>query len=190
MRRLALLGLVLVLPGCTGFGDFLANTHTYGVNPNAPIGNSENMQRVRGLDASIDPLLPEPGNIWPGPVAPMPTLQDLEKSGFQPTPTGQPYTPDHREPTPGSSTPPGNVQPGLSPLPPANPPAISSAPPARSRAGQSVETPTSSGVTSGGTSGYQTLTTPQGPAVVVPNGNGTSTVIHSDGRVETIPTPR
>jgi len=26
--------------------------------------------------------------------------------------------------------------------------------------------------------------------VVVPNGNGTSTVIHPDGTVETIPTPR
>ena len=45
-------------------------------------------------------------------------------------------------------------------------------------------------MTSGGTGGYQTLTTPQGQAIVVPNGNGTSTVIHPDGTVETIPTPR
>ena len=48
----------------------------------------------------------------------------------------------------------------------------------------------SPGVTSGGTQGYQTMTTPRGTAIVVPNGNGTSTVIHSDGRIETIPTPR
>jgi hypothetical protein len=46
-------------------------------------------------------------------------------------------------------------------------------------------------VTNGGTSGYQTLTTPGGgSAIVIPNGNGTSTVIHSDGTIETVPTPR
>jgi hypothetical protein len=25
---------------------------------------------------------------------------------------------------------------------------------------------------------------------VIPNGNGTSTIIHSDGAIETVPTPR
>lgn len=190
MWRLALLSLALLLPGCTGVGDYLGDTFTYGVSPNAPVGDAENMRRARGQDASVEPLLPEPGDIWPGPVQPMPTLQDLEKNGFQPTPNGEPYTPDHREPTPrGSSTPPGNVQPGLPPPERSTPPAISSAPPARSPSGRIVNAPSRQGVTSGGTSGYQTLTTPQGPAVVVPNGNGTSTVIHSDGRVETIPSP-
>jgi ABC-type hemin transport system ATPase subunit len=29
-----------------------------------------------------------------------------------------------------------------------------------------------------------------GSAIVVPNGNGTSTVIKSDGSIETIPTPK
>jgi hypothetical protein len=191
MRRFALLGLVLLLPGCTGFADFMGDTMTYGTNPNAPVGDSENMRRARGLDAEVEPLMPEPGNIWPGPVAPMPTLQDLEKSGFQPSPTGQPYTPDHRQPTPrGSSTPPGNVQPGLPPELQPRPPSVSNSPPARSQTGREVKTPSGPGVTSGGTSGYQTLTTPQGQSVVVPNGNGTSTVIHPDGTVETIPTPR
>ena len=191
MRRLALLGFVLFVPGCTGVGEYLNNTFTYGVNPNAPIGNAENMQRARGQDSSVEPLLPEPGNIWPGPVQPTPTLQDLEKIGFQSPPNGQPFAPDHREPRPrGSSTPPGNVEPGLAPPPTSTPPAISTAPPERSPSGRIVNAPSGQGVTSGGTSGYQTLTTPQGPAVVVPNGNGTSTVIHSDGRVETIPTPK
>ncbi|MBN8902463.1 MAG: hypothetical protein J0H57_15655 [Rhodospirillales bacterium] len=36
MRRFALLGLVLLLPGCTGFADFMGDTMTYGTNPNAP----------------------------------------------------------------------------------------------------------------------------------------------------------
>ena len=39
-----------------------------------------------------------------------------------------------------------------------------------------------------------TASTPAAPPVdrriIVPNGNGTSTVIHPDGRIETIPTPR
>jgi hypothetical protein len=170
-------------------GDFLSNTFSSG-NPNGPIGDSENMRLVRGQAASVEPLGPEPGNIWPGPIGPMPTLQDFEKNGFQPTPNGQPYAPDHREPTPqGSSTPPPTSVPAPPPLPQTVPPLVTAPPPQRNLTGQPVQTPSTSGVISSGTTGYQTLTTPQGPAVVVPNGNGTSTVIHSDGRVETIPTP-
>jgi hypothetical protein len=64
-------------------------------------------------------------------------------------------------------------------------------PPARNPAGQVYTTPQGPAVTGGGTSGYQTITPPGGgSAIVVPNGNGTSTVIHSDGRIETVPTPR
>ena len=47
------------------------------------------------------------------------------------------------------------------------------------------------GVTTGGTAKYQTIVTPGGgQSIVVPNGNGTSTVIHPDGTVETVPTPK
>jgi hypothetical protein len=46
-------------------------------------------------------------------------------------------------------------------------------------------------VTTGGTSAYQTITLPNGmTAIVVPNGNGTSTIIRSDGTVQTVPTPK
>ncbi|MBO0710095.1 MAG: hypothetical protein J2P47_02325, partial [Acetobacteraceae bacterium] len=148
MRRFALFGLVLLLAGCTGFDDFLGNTFTYGVNPNAPVGDSENMRRARGIDAAVAPLTPEPGNIWPSQVARMPTLQDYQRGNYQPPPGGQPYAPAHREPTPeglpapapGSSSPPGNVQPGPTPPGEVRPPAISTAPPQRSPAGQTVQT--------------------------------------------------
>ena len=54
-----------------------------------------------------------------------------------------------------------------------------------------VNTPQGPAVDTGGTTGYRTLNTPSGPgAIVVPNGNGTSTVINPDGRIQTIPTPR
>ena len=92
----------------------------------------------------------------------------------------------------GSSTPPGSTQPGLSSLPqPKAPPPINTTPPGQNPAGQVYQTPSGPAVTNGGTSGYQTTTTPGGgSAIIVPNGNGTSTIIHSDGKIETVPTPR
>ncbi len=196
MRRLALIGLALTLSGCSGFGEFLGDTFSYGINPNTPLGNSENMRRVSGVDTTNEPLTPEPGNIWPDVMAPTPTLQDLEKQGNDitaaPVPNALPPAPAHRQPRPGSSTPPGSNQPPLAPelrIPPQAAPPVSAVPPAP-RPGQAVQTRGGTGVTTGGTSAYQTLSTPSGTAIVVPNGNGTSTVIRPDGTVETIPSPR
>jgi hypothetical protein len=85
MRRFAL-GLALLLPGCQfagnpldGFTGFIGGTHTYHANVNAPVARAENERRVRGEVVVADPLLPEPGNVWPGPPAPIPTLQDVQK---------------------------------------------------------------------------------------------------------------
>jgi len=60
------------------------------------------------------------------------------------------------------------------------------------RAGQTVPLPQGGvGVTTGGTSHYQTLATPGGGnAVAVPNGAGTSNVIGTGGRSGTVNTPR
>ena len=42
-----------------------------------------------------------------------------------------------------------------------------------------------------GGNGVQTYTDPKGgTGIVVPNGNGTSTLIGADGSVTTVPTPR
>jgi hypothetical protein len=69
---------------------------------------------------------------------------------------------------------------------PAAPPTI-----AREPGGRIVNTPIGTGVTTGGGAGYQTMTLPGGgTAIVVPNGNGTSTVIKPDGTIQTIPTPK
>jgi hypothetical protein len=96
----------------------------------------------------------------------------------------------------GSSTPTGQNQPPLvTPNVPTQAPptyALPAAPPpAREPGGRIVQSPSGLGVTSGGTPGYQTMTTPGGgSAVIVPSGGGTSTVIHSGGLIETVPTPR
>ncbi len=205
MWRIALFGLVLSVAGC-GADTWASAPFTTGTNPNRPPGDSENLRRAMGEIVPVRPLTPEPGDIWPGPLPPPPTLQDLEKqSNLQPGPEqpvpGSPNAMEQQEQRParppprGSSTPPGSTQPGLAPLPKVSPASPSSAPPAappaRNPSGQVVQTPSGPGVTSGGTSGYQTLTAPGGGnAIVVPNGNGTSTIIYSDGRIETVPTPR
>ena len=204
MRRIALLASLALLPGCTGFGEFLNHTFSLpGQNPNLPMADSENVRRSLGQAGDVVPLLPEPGNVWPGPQQPDPTLADLQRAepgedrrGFPPTvvPGAEPGLPAGRQPRPrGSSTPPGSIEPGLAPSPRANvipPPPRSSAPGAGPQ-GRVVQTPRGPAVDASGASGYRQLTTPQGPgAIMVPNGNGTSTIINPDGTVQTVPTPR
>ena len=167
-----------------------------------PVGSSENMRRAMGEVVEVRPLTTEPGDVWPGPLPPEPTLEDIEKQGLQPqVERPVPGSPDFQNQAPnlppppaarGSSTPPTNNQLGLTPLPAPRPPQASSpTPPGPNPAGQVYPTLNGPAVTNGGTGGYQTTTTPGGgSAIVVPNGNGTSTVIHSNGTIETVPTPR
>jgi hypothetical protein len=144
------------------------------------------MRRVMGDTANVEPLTTEPGDVWPGPIKPPPTLQDLEN---QNEPQEAPALPPV-----GSSTPPGSTQPGLAPLPTMPPPATSSGQPSAVTppVGQTYQTNRGPATSTGGTSNYQTLTTPGsgGQSIVVPNGNGTSTIIHPNGTVETVPTPK
>jgi hypothetical protein len=211
------LGLILLLGGCAGFGDFLTDTHTFTANKNRPVGDSENIRRVSALPVDIDPLTPETGNIWPTQQVADPTLLNVmeqnpetQKSmqgiqqneqqrlqyqyGAPPGAAGSPTAPQpERAPHPGSSAPPSSVAPALQPLPSNQyqaPPVSSTAP---SRPSTTVETPNGAGVTTGGGPGYSTITSPKaggGTAIVVPNGNGTSTVINPDGTIQTIPTPK
>jgi hypothetical protein len=206
MQRIAFLCLALVLSGC-GYNTWSRPPFSSGSNLNQPAGESENLLRVRGQEPEITRLTTEPGDIWPGPLPAAPTLKDLvstEGQTSQPerpvpgSPLSRGITPSSPSPNPsmGSSTPPGNYQPGLLPAPRPAPPLSSYAappagPPARGGAGQVIQTPGGPAVTTGGGPGYQTTTTPGGgQSIVVPNGNGTSTLIHGDGRIETIPTPK
>jgi hypothetical protein len=205
MQRIAFLVLALALSGC-GYNTWWNPPFTAGTNPNMPVGDSENLLRARGQEPVMEQLTTEPGDIWPGPLPPAPTLRDLVSTGGltsqpeQPVP-GSPLSrgvgpgSPSPNPAPGSSVPPGNVQPNGLPTPQPAPPLSSyAAPPVtgpgRSPTGQVIQTPSGPVVTNGGTSAYQTTTTPGGNAIIVPNGNGTSTVIRSDGRIETIPTPK
>ncbi|MGI4953417.1 MAG: hypothetical protein ACRYGM_16560, partial [Janthinobacterium lividum] len=158
-----------------------------------------------GQTTEFTPLMPEPGNVWPGAEAPTPTLSDVARDGsnsgsrgFAPTtvPGATPGLPAGRQPRPsarGSSTPPGSIQPGPASPPNAGvaPPPPPSSVPSPGPQGQVVQTPQGPAVDAGGTRNYRQLTTPQGPgAIMVPNGNGTSTIINPNGTVQTVPTPR
>ena len=171
MRRPALLVLLcLMLSGC-GLENHLP--FVAGPDPYRPASDSETMQRVEGRAPSMPVLHEAPGNVWPGPVPAEPTLETLEQQQLQ--------LPNQATPPPlpaetGSSTPPA----ALPPLPviPAPPPVAGEpvAPPRRPSAAFPVRG--GMAVPSGGT------------GIVVPNGNGTSTIIRSDGSVETVPTPK
>jgi hypothetical protein len=208
MRRTAfhatIFGLPLILSGCTGFGTFLDHTFSLpGNNPNLPMTDSENVRRVLGQSPGPTPLLPESGNVWPGPERPEPTLEDIQKNpgtedqrGFPPTtvPGAQPGAPAGRQPRPlGSSTPPGDLNdnsevgpgpaPGTPPIP--RPP---TSVPGPGPLGRIIQTPSGPAVDAGGTNAYRQLTTPQGPgAIMVPNNNGTSTIINPNGTIQTVP---
>ncbi|MCP1222096.1 hypothetical protein NKW45_09590 [Acetobacter orientalis] len=80
MRKAALVAVCLSVSGCSGFGKYVSDTATLpGENPNAPAGSDLNMRRVYGYHTAETPILPQGGNIWPGPPPPLPTLEDVEK---------------------------------------------------------------------------------------------------------------
>lgn len=81
----ALLASVLLLSGCSGMDKFFDDTITLpGENPEAPQGNSENMERVQGHVVSSAPILPQGENIWPSRPPALPTLSDVanDDKGF------------------------------------------------------------------------------------------------------------
>jgi hypothetical protein len=153
MRRIALLSLTTILGGC-GYNTWWNAPFSEGHNPNVPLTDSVNMRRVLGEGVAVTPLTTEPGDIWPGPLPPPKSLQDLEQQ--------QGMAMHSEAPTVGSPlNRAGN--PLLAPLPNGTPGAPGTASPDASQPDRRI---------------------------IVPNGNGTSTVIHPDGRIETIPTPK
>ncbi|MGD0432423.1 MAG: hypothetical protein ABSA58_15175 [Acetobacteraceae bacterium] len=151
MRRIVLVSMTMTLSGC-GYSTWWNPPFSSGSNPHLPLTTSVNMERVLGSGVAVTPLTTEPGDIWPGPLAPPKTLQDLE----QESPASmQPVAPSRGSPLSRG------INPLLAPVPNGTP-------------GSTPETPNP----------------PTDRRIIVPNGNGTSTVIYPDGRIETIPTPK
>lgn len=220
------------LSGCAGMGNYVSSTLDPFGTPNAPTGNSVNMQRARGSEVAVKPILPQAGNVWPGKLQPIPTIGEIQK--HMNTPLGQLYEnqsrnrtgnaaatysvppgararrmpPDHAAgpnapPTTSaprarvrthSSTPPGSAQ-----GPVVSQPEITTPPPTRAEpvakasgfaVGQTLVGPHGpvGVVTSPSNGRYQTVAPVggKGGGILIPNGNGTATLIQPNGTVVTV----
>lgn len=97
-RLVLVLGMVLLLSGCASERHFAADSLWPFGNPNAPRVASETAQRSLGKSPDVTPIPPQAGDVWPGPVQPMPTLSDIQKNAN--LPLGQSYTPSLPSPYP------------------------------------------------------------------------------------------
>ncbi|WP_284945846.1 hypothetical protein [Acidisoma cladoniae] len=207
MRRIAISGLLL-LSGCTGFGHFVGDTHTFNTNPNKPAGDGANMARANGGSGTQLALIPETGNVWPTSIPAMPTLAEIQKQmdlsgGTAPQLGPIPTTPGMMPglgTLPGMRTAPGAPLPGVGTM---NVPLQGMTPPVRSpytlapeltmpKIGTVIQTPGGPTTVEGGTANYQTLgpIAGQGGGILIPNGNGTSTLVMPNGTISTIGAPR
>jgi hypothetical protein len=102
LRYAMTLGLVLLLSGCASEQHFAADMWPFG-NPNAPRSNSETAQRALGKAPPVIPIPPQAGDVWPGAVQPVPTLNDIQKNAN--LPLGEGYTPSLPSPYPPGQDP-------------------------------------------------------------------------------------
>jgi len=94
--------LILLLSACTSERQFARSTWPFG-NPNAPPATSETALRALGQVAVVTPIPPQAGNVWPGPVQPVPTISDIQSN--MNLPLGQAYTPSLPSPYPPGEDP-------------------------------------------------------------------------------------
>jgi hypothetical protein len=97
LRRYVTIGLILLLSGCASERQFVSDSGLFG-NPNAPVANSETAQRALGRQATVIPIQPQAGDVWPGPVQPVPTLSEVQRDAN--LPVGSVYRPSLPSPYP------------------------------------------------------------------------------------------
>jgi hypothetical protein len=137
MLRAPLVGLALLATGCSTATDPLGNAvqrfaDAIGPTQASVASDSLTVQRVRGANPEVPPVLSEPGDVWPQPEAPRPTLLGSPEEAMRNIPE---YRPTFIEgappaaspvPVPGESGPPARRG-STSPPPP--PLALQGAPP-------------------------------------------------------------
>jgi len=107
LRYFTAIGLILLLSGCASERHFAASSLWPFGNPNAPKTTSETAQRALGKTPDVTPIAPQAGDVWPGPVRPMPTLSEIQKNSN--LPLGQAYTPSLPSPYPPGQAPDQNA---------------------------------------------------------------------------------
>jgi hypothetical protein len=184
MRRINLLATTLLLPGLlsgcagSGFYSYLGDTFRppFGANPNKAAGTGENYAKVRGKPMTVEqPILFEAGDVWPPPPKPPMTLKDIQAQQTTEMKNGEAgYAPLQPLPNlPGYEVPEQQAAPFI---------------PSATFPKGSVHRPQGGPLGIGSTATSKATTAGDG-TIVVPNGNGTSTVISPTGAVTTIKTP-
>lgn len=198
MRRIALLLVPALLAGCAthvgnpadGLGGFLGRALSFNANANRPLAESPNARRAMGAGETAEALEAEPGNVWPGPLPPARTMSDMQRDlgSLPPIDALPPRT--SVAPPPVVTLPPASVPPASVAAPrPIAPPVPATTPAAG--AGRVLQTSGGPAVTSIGSNGVETYTLPSGrTGIVLPNANGTLTLIGPDGTTQTIAAPR
>jgi len=192
MRRIALLLVPTLLAGCgtlvgnpaDGLGGFAGRVLSFNANANRPVLDSPNARRANGVVEATEPLEAEPGNVWPGPLPPARTMSDMQRDLGSLPPIDAPVL----APRSSAAPPPSVTLPAPRPLPTLAVPAPAT--PAAS-ASRVLQTPGGPAVTSIGSNGVETYTLPTGrTGIVMPNANGTLTLIGPDGTTQIIAAPR
>ncbi|MCQ8277291.1 hypothetical protein NFI95_02355 [Acetobacteraceae bacterium KSS8] len=159
---------MLMLGGCSGLGHFLGDTEEPpGYNPNGVLGSSENLLRARGRSPVAQPMLPQAGNVWPGPPQPLPTLSDVSHGYAGTNPLAGGTLPRGGSMSMGEQ----NAIRGGAPLDSGFSGGEVQAPIADPARAFEKREKSSAGASSD---------------IVIPNGDGTSTVISPDGSVKTV----
>jgi len=191
MRRFSPFLLLPLLAGCgshvgnptDGLGGFVSNTFSWRGNSNRPMIDSPNARRVMGAAVEAEPLEAEAGNVWPGPLPPARSMSDMQRE------MGGSLPPIDAPAPRGSSTPP---PPAATSAPLATPRPIAPQPAAQPMpSGRVLQTQGGPATTNIGANGVETFILPGGrTGIVMPNANGTLTLIGPDGTTQTIAAPR
>lgn len=187
------LGLAVATAGCAD-GLFRYSSST------VPPPDSLTVQRVTGRAPEVEPLRPEPGDMWPAEEAPRATLANPEEA-LQGIPTYRPGSgadaPETPPPPPpirrrgSSSLPPDALPVAPERRSPVAEPALPVTPPPPRREGRPVQLPDGSFATGTGDTGrVQGLVTQGGGTGAAVDQGNTEVIIGPDGQVRQVLRPR
>jgi len=196
------LGLALLASGCSTPGEGFADAPWFPMarGANTVVSDSLTVRRVRGETPAAEPMMMEPGNVWPEPEAPRPTLLSGPDEAFRDIPDYRPSlidgAPPARSPVPTTPAPGARRGSGasLQSLPPpgepqrfqVNPPLAQPTPPPRPREGQVMIDPSGRPAIATGQAGRVTgFTQPGGGGGAVIRDGNVETWIGPDGQSRT-----
>lgn len=83
MKKISVIFFGLLFTGCSGFGEYMSDTFWPMGSAESPLGVGGNYHRVREGSTVPDgraALVTQPGDIWPGRVEPVPSIQEVSNS--------------------------------------------------------------------------------------------------------------